>query len=94
LISDTPVASALPLDNGFSAVAHADGVWLHRFGTGVFQPGSANGVSATQLDYDPVAQHIFAVSGNTLYRISRSSGQVVGTLDVSGLADVAIVMNK
>ena len=94
LISDTPVASALPLDNGFSAVAHADGVWLHRFGTGVFQPGSANGVSASQIDYDPVAQHIFAVSGNTLYRISRSTGQVLGSLDVSGLVDIAVVMNK
>ena len=94
LISDTPVAGAVVLDNGFTAVAHADGVWMHRFGTGIFVAGSANGVAATSLSYDPVAQHIFAVSGNTLFRISASSGQVIGSLPVNGLSDVAILMNK
>lgn len=94
LISDTPVAAAWPLDNGFSAVAHADGVWMYRFGTGTFVPGSENGVQASQIDYDPVAQHIFAVSNNTLHRISRTSGQLISSLPINGLARVAIVMNK
>ncbi len=94
LISSTPVRAAIPVSNGFYAVAHDDGVWGHRFGTGQFFSGTGNGVSATHLSYDEAANHIFAVDGNSLHRISGNNFSLMSTVAAPGAVAVEALMNK
>ncbi len=95
LIGNTRVNSIIPVANGFHAVAHhASGVWLYRFGTNQFFPGSNNGITATQLAFDPLNNHIYAVSHDGIHILNGLNGQLISSIPVNGPSGVVVLMNK
>lgn len=94
LISSSPVRSAIALDNGYYAVAHADGVWGYRFGTGQFFSGTTNGVDVTSLSFDRVNNQIFASGSGLLHRISGTNGALIESLPAPNVRAVEVLFNK
>ncbi|MDA0882128.1 MAG: hypothetical protein O2984_02345 [Bacteroidetes bacterium] len=95
LVSNQMVHDVIPIDNGFYAVAHADGVYLYQFGSGAFLSGTNNGVNARSLKFDPVGNVLYALDNSSLHQISPNSGQLIQSFAVpSGSRDFFIQLNK
>lgn len=94
LISSTPVRTAIALDNGYYAVAHTNGVWGYRFGTGQFFSGDNNGVDVTSLSYDRVNNQIFATGSGLLHRIAASNGNLIDSRPAPNVRAVEVMFNK
>lgn len=94
LLSTAPLRDAVLLSSGYTAVAHEDGIWLHRFGQGFFFSGTANGVNARQLAYDPVSNRIYAAGMNELHQVSGSNGNLLVSTPASGIRAVHLILNK
>lgn len=94
LISNQRVTTAVEIGNGFYAVAHHDGVWGYRLGTGQFFSGGGNGVNASSLAYDPVSNQLFATDNTNLYVLSGNNGALLNTVGSSGIRSVEVLMNK
>ena len=95
LVSDEAISEVIPLESGFYAVAHEDGVYLHQFGTSVFFSGSNNGIEAQDLAFDPVGNQLYALDGAALHQIGLSSGSIIQSFGVPADAqEVFIQLNK
>lgn len=94
LLSTAPLQDAIRLSSGYTAVAHEDGIWLHRFGDGFFFSGSANGVNASQLAYDPVGNRIYASGTNEVHQVSANNGDLLVSAPAPGIRAVHLIMNK
>ena len=89
------VNEVVAMDNGFYAVAHADGVYLYQFGSGAFLSGSNNGINAQSLKFDPVGNVLYALDNSALHQISPNSGALIQSFPVpSGSRDFFIQLNK
>lgn len=94
LISSAPIRAAIELENGYYAVAHADGIWGYRFGTGQFFSGGNNGVDVTSLSYDRVNNQIFAAGSGLLHRVSGSNGSLIESIPADNVRAVEVMFNK
>ncbi len=95
LVSDEAITEVIPLENGFYAVAHEDGVYLHQFGTSVFFSGANNGIQAQDLAFDPVGNRLYALDAAALHQISLTSGSIDQSFGVPpGAQAVFIQFNK
>ena len=95
LVESTPIRDVTELSNGWIALAHANGVVLQKIGDAAFFPGSTNGFSAIDLDYDRSTNTCFALSAsNELVRISPT-GNIVSTIETGPDAkQVIVLLNK
>lgn len=94
LVSSAPVRTAIPLDNGYYAVAHTDGVWGYRFGSNQFFSGGNNGIEATSLSFDRLNNEVFASGNGVLYRISATNGNLITSIPAPNVRAVEVMFNK